>query len=131
MSSAGYATGVVALHPADWRAVLAMKDDANRYQFGGSRSPDPSARCGRCPSCSALRSPPARPSLVTSVGPCVPLSVSRSSAGLGLVAKNGVGRNGDPADGAKEPYTRRIACRLAASATKGSNGDEHRPLSCH
>jgi HK97 family phage major capsid protein len=36
VSSAGYSTGVVALNPSDWKAILAMKDDANRYQFGGS-----------------------------------------------------------------------------------------------
>jgi HK97 family phage major capsid protein len=36
VSSAGYSTGVVALNPADWKAILAMKDDANRPIYGGA-----------------------------------------------------------------------------------------------
>jgi HK97 family phage major capsid protein len=33
VASAGYSTGVVALNPADWEAILAMKDLQERYQF--------------------------------------------------------------------------------------------------
>ena len=36
IASAGYSTGVVALSPTDWEAILGMKDGNERYQFGGS-----------------------------------------------------------------------------------------------
>ena len=44
--------------------------------------------------------------------------------------RNGVSRNGDPADGAKERYTASDSLSIGRVCNEGSDDDEHRPLSC-